>query len=61
MSLARIAWTVVVLTCALACAISFAAGYSGYGWILMAVGLAAAVNLLPDRSDDAETARDAGS
>lgn len=52
MSLARIAWTVVVLTCALACVISFAAGYSGYGWILIAVGLAAAVNLLPDRAGD---------
>ena len=50
MSLARIAWTVVVLTCALASVISVAASYSGYGWILIAVGLAAAVNLLPERS-----------
>lgn len=53
MSLARIAWLVVVLTCGLASAISFVAGYSGYGWILIAVGLAAAVNLLPDRTADA--------
>ena len=52
MSLARIAWTVVVATCALASVITFAAGYSGYGWILIAVGLAGAVNLLPERSDE---------
>lgn len=52
MSLTRIAWSTVVLICALACLISFAAGYSGYGWILIAVGLSAAVNLLPERVED---------
>lgn len=46
------------MTCALACAISFVAGYSGYGWILIAVGLAAAVNLLPDRGEDPEPGED---
>lgn len=57
MPLARIAWIVVVFTCALASVISFAAGYSGYGWILIAVGLAAAVNLLPERSGEGDPDR----
>ena len=58
MSLARIAWSSVVLTCAVACLVSFAAGYSGYGWILIAVGLSAAVNLLPDPGDDPRASED---
>jgi hypothetical protein len=45
--LARASWFTVVAVCAIA-AISFAvSGYTGYTIVLIAVGLAAAVNLLP--------------
>ena len=47
MPLARASWLTVVLVCAIA-AIAFAvSGYTGYTITLIAVGLAAAVNLLP--------------
>ena len=47
MPLARASWLTVVIVCAIA-AISFAvSGYTGYTIVLVAVGLAAAVNLLP--------------
>ena len=47
MTLARASWLTVVVVCAIA-AISFAvSGYTGYTIVLVAVGLAAAVNLLP--------------
>lgn len=47
MSLARASWTVVVSVCAIA-AIAFAlSDYTGYAITVTAVGLAAAVNLLP--------------
>ena len=47
MPLARASWLTVVIVCAIA-AISFAvSGYTGYTIVLIAVGLAAAVNLLP--------------
>ena len=47
MPLARASWLTVVVVCAIA-AISFAvSGYTGYTIVLIAVGLAAAVNLLP--------------
>lgn len=47
MPLARASWLTVVVVCAIA-AISFAvSGYTGYTFVLIAVGLAAAVNLLP--------------
>jgi hypothetical protein len=47
-SLARASWIVVVSVCALA-AIAFAlSDYTGYAVTVVAVGLAAAVNLLPD-------------
>lgn len=39
-----------VTVCAVAAAVTFIAGYAGYGVTTCAVGLAAAVNLLPDRS-----------
>lgn len=50
MSLGRISWLVVTATCAIAAAGTFIAGYAGYGVTICAVGLAAAVNLLPRRS-----------
>ncbi len=47
MSLARASWITVVGVCAIA-AVSFAvSGYTGYTITLVAVGIAAAVNLLP--------------
>ena len=47
MPLARASWLTVVAVCAIA-AIAFAvSGYTGYTITLCAVGLAAAVNLLP--------------
>jgi hypothetical protein len=46
-SLARASWITVVSICAIA-AVAFAfSGYTGYAITLVAVGLAAAVNLLP--------------
>ena len=48
MSLARASWIVVVSVCAVA-AVAFAlSDYTGYAVTVVAVGLAAAVNLLPD-------------
>lgn len=35
----------------MASALALATGYAGYGAIVIAVGLAAAVNLLPDPGD----------
>jgi hypothetical protein len=47
MSLARASWIIVVVVCAIA-AVLFAFGdYTGYAITVAAVGLAAAVNLLP--------------
>ena len=45
MTLNRIAWLVTVAACALAAVILFLSGYDGYGGVLVAVGLAAAINL----------------
>lgn len=39
-----------VAVCAIAATATFIAGYAGYAVTICAVGLAAAVNLLPDRS-----------
>lgn len=49
MSVERIAWAVAVVLCAGLAALSFAIGYSGYGWTVIAIALAAAINLLPER------------
>ncbi|MGH2974584.1 MAG: hypothetical protein ACRDLL_06930 [Solirubrobacterales bacterium] len=47
MSLARASWITVVVVAAVS-AVAFAfSGYTGYAVTLVAVGLAAAVNLLP--------------
>ena len=47
-SVERIAWAVTVVLCAALAALSFAIGYSGYGWTVIAIALAAAINLLPE-------------
>jgi hypothetical protein len=47
MNLARASWIAVVAVCAMASALAFATGYAGYGATVLAVGAAAAINLLP--------------
>ena len=47
MSLARASWITVVSICAIAVVLFAISGYTGYTITLIAVGLAAAVNLLP--------------
>jgi hypothetical protein len=47
MPLARASWIVVVAVCAVAAVLFAVSGYTGYTVTLIAVGLAAAVNLLP--------------
>jgi hypothetical protein len=47
MSLARASWSIVVAICAIAAILFGFSGYTGYAITLVAVGLAAAVNLLP--------------
>jgi hypothetical protein len=46
-SLARASWITVVAVCAIAAFLFALSGYTGYTITLIAVGLAAAVNLLP--------------
>jgi hypothetical protein len=46
-SLARASWITVVAICAIAAVLFAISGYTGYTIVLIAVGLAAAVNLLP--------------
>jgi hypothetical protein len=47
MSLARASWITVVVVCAVAAVLFAFSGYTGYAITLIAVGIAAAVNLLP--------------
>ncbi len=47
MPLARASWVVVVAVCAIAVVLFAISGYTGYAVTVGAVGLAAAVNLLP--------------
>jgi hypothetical protein len=47
MSLARASWITVVAVCAIAVILFAISGYTGYSITVGAVGLAAAVNLLP--------------
>lgn len=47
MSLARASWIVTVAACAVAAVLFALSGYTGYTITLVAIGLAAAVNLLP--------------
>jgi hypothetical protein len=46
-SLARASWITVVAICAIAAILFAISGYTGYTATVIAVGLAAAVNLLP--------------
>jgi hypothetical protein len=48
MSLARASWITVVAVCAIAAVLFAISDYTGYTITLIAVGLAAAVNLLPN-------------
>ena len=47
MPLARASWLTVVVVCAIAAILFAVSGYTGYTITLVAVGVAAAVNLLP--------------
>jgi len=47
MTLARASWITIVAVCAIAAILFGISGYTGYTFVLIAVGLAAAVNLLP--------------
>ena len=47
MPVARLSWIIVVGVCALAAVLFAISGYTGYTVTVSAVGLAAAVNLLP--------------
>jgi hypothetical protein len=47
MTLAKASWITVCSICAIAAILFAISGYTGYTWTLIAVGLAAAVNLLP--------------
>lgn len=47
MNLARASWITVIVACAVAAVLFAVSGYTGYTLTLIAVGLAAAVNLLP--------------
>ncbi|MFA9400814.1 MAG: hypothetical protein ACERKT_06855 [Acidobacteriota bacterium] len=50
MPLERASWIAVVVVCAIAALSTFIAGFVGYGFTIIAVGLAASVNLLPRSS-----------
>jgi hypothetical protein len=45
--IARVSWIIVVGVCAIAAVLFAISGYTGYTITVSAVGLAAAVNLLP--------------
>ena len=45
MQLSRIAWMITVAICLIAALLVLINGYSGYAAVLLAVGIAAAVNL----------------
>lgn len=47
MTLARASWIIVVAACAIAAVLFAFSGYTGYAVTLVAIGLAAGVNLLP--------------
>lgn len=47
-SVERIAWIFTVIASAAIALLCFLIGYSGYGWTVVAIAVAAAVNLLPE-------------
>ena len=48
MTLARVSWTTVVAVCGIAAILLAVGDYTGYAITVAAVGIAAAVNLLPN-------------
>jgi hypothetical protein len=46
-NIARVSWITVVVVCVIATVLFAVSGYTGYAVTVTAVGLAAAVNLLP--------------
>jgi len=46
-TLARASWIITVAVCAIAAILFAISGYTGYAITLVAIGLAASVNLLP--------------
>lgn len=46
----RIAWVVTVGAALLTALLLFISGYNGYGAVAIAVGLSAAINLVPSKS-----------
>lgn len=44
-SLIRIAWVATVVACALTALLLILSGYVGYGFVAVAVGLSAAINI----------------
>jgi hypothetical protein len=46
-TLARASWIITVVICAIAAVLFAFSGYTGYAVTLVALGLAASVNLLP--------------
>jgi len=44
--LSKISWIVTVVICLIAAVLLLVSGYQGYSGVLLAIGLAAAVNLL---------------
>jgi hypothetical protein len=46
MRLSRLPWLLTVLACFITAALLIVSGYHGYAWVAIAVGLAAATNLL---------------
>ncbi|MEI7889822.1 MAG: hypothetical protein WCI34_05885 [Actinomycetes bacterium] len=51
MTLERAAWLFAVLTAWTVAGILFISGYQGYGWVAVAIGLTASINLFSHRGD----------
>lgn len=45
MPLSRLSWIVTVAICTVASVLLFLSGYLGYGGVLLAIGMSAAINL----------------
>ena len=50
MSFNRIAWLITVGAALITALLLFVSGYNGYGAVAIAVGLSAAINLLPEKT-----------
>jgi hypothetical protein len=57
-SFARVSWLIIVAVCAVGAVLLVVGGYTGYAITACAVGLAAAVNLLPPPGRRAEELED---